>query len=172
MTNRELSLDEVIQFYFDVGHEKSKIKALSQILDRLEGNKAVVFVNSARRAEELSKVLAAGKWPVTVLHAQLGREEQRAAADEFQSGSFGILVTMDGTDGVDRGSILVVINYDLPSSSADYIERVGRQGAHSPTRVAISLLVDGQRELLKEFEEFHKTKIEKLPDSSTVPYLA
>ncbi|KAK9937460.1 hypothetical protein M0R45_014248 [Rubus argutus] len=63
------------------------------------------------------------------------------ALNMFKAGQCNVLICTDvASRGLDIPSVDMVINYDIPSNSKDYIHRVGRTARAGRSGVAISLV--------------------------------
>ena len=61
------------------------------------------------------------------LHGKLSQSKRLGALNKFRSKSRSILVSTDvASRGLDIPHVDVVINFDIPTHSKDYIHRVGR----------------------------------------------
>ena len=66
-------------------------------------------------------------FPAVCLHGQMPQTKRLGALNKFKSGVRNILIATDvASRGLDIAGVDVVINYDVPMSSKDYIHRVGR----------------------------------------------
>jgi ATP-dependent RNA helicase DDX47/RRP3 len=61
------------------------------------------------------------------IHGQMSQPKRLAALTKFKAGERTLLVATDvASRGLDIPSVDVVINYDVPANSKDYVHRVGR----------------------------------------------
>ena len=61
------------------------------------------------------------------IHSNRSLSQRREALDGFKSGKYRVLVATDiASRGIDVTGIELVLNYDLPSTSDDYVHRIGR----------------------------------------------
>lgn len=66
---------------------------------------------------------------VVALHGGMPAQRRRDALIRFRTGEAWVLVATDVLSrGVDFAGVRLVLNYDFPASSADYVHRVGRAG--------------------------------------------
>lgn len=83
---------------------------------------------------------------------------------DFRSGSSRILISTDLLGrGIDVQQVNLIINYDLPMSTEQYIHRVGRAGRFGRKGVAINLVTAGDAQLLANLRQYYNTQIEELP---------
>ena len=60
-----------------------------------------------------------------------------------------------------QGSL--VINYDLPTNSENYIHTIGRGGRFGRKGVAINFVTEEDKRILLDIETFYNTTVEKMP---------
>jgi ATP-dependent RNA helicase DDX52/ROK1 len=96
----------------------------------------LVFTQTITRAVALHSELlyeipieAGGSSRIAVLHSDLSETRRSAIMKGFRKGEIWIIITTDLlARGVDFRGINGVVNYDIPTSSAAYVHRVGRTG--------------------------------------------
>jgi ATP-dependent RNA helicase DDX52/ROK1 len=96
----------------------------------------LVFTQTIPRAIALHSELlydippeAGGSSRIAVLHADLSSSARDAIMTRFRRGEVWVLITTDLlARGVDFRGLNGVVNYDVPTSSAGYVHRVGRTG--------------------------------------------
>lgn len=125
--------------------EQGKLMALRQILhptsSRADGQPILrapflVFTQTIERAVALHSELqydipaeAGGISRIAVLHSDLSETARDRVMTRFRKGEVWILITTDLLSrGVDFRGINGVVNYDVPTSAAAYVHRVGRTG--------------------------------------------
>lgn len=108
----------------------------------------LVFTQTIERAIALHAELlydipveAGGINRVAVLHSDLSDFARDSVMTRFRKGEIWVLITTDLLSrGVDFRGVNGVVNYDLPTSSAAYVHRVGRTGrANREGGVAVTL---------------------------------
>lgn len=96
----------------------------------------LVFAQTIPRAIALHSELlydippeAGGSSRIAVLHADLSSSARDGIMTRFRKGEIWVLITTDLlARGVDFRGLNGVVNYDVPSSAAGYVHRVGRTG--------------------------------------------
>jgi ATP-dependent RNA helicase DDX52/ROK1 len=96
----------------------------------------LVFTQTIERAIALHSELlydipseAGGSSRIAVLHSDLSDSKRADVMTRFRKGQIWVLVTTDLLSrGVDFRGINGVVNYDIPTTSAAYVHRVGRTG--------------------------------------------
>ncbi|VDN15505.1 unnamed protein product, partial [Dibothriocephalus latus] len=140
----ELTLSSIIQSYIDVGGEEWKFEALADIFASICVPQTVVFVNTRRKVEWLAERLTHEGFAVSAAHGEMDQTSRDSVMGQFRAGRSRILVTTDvWARGIDVQTVGLVVNYDLPSTAAVYLHRIGRSGRFGRRGIAISL-VGGQ----------------------------
>merc|ERR1712025_986336 len=103
-------------------------------------NKVLVFVETKRKADELTRLMRRDGYPAMCIHGDKEQKERDWVLGEFRSGNTTILVATDvAARGLDVDDVKFVINYDYPNNSEDYIHRIGRTGRKGNTGTSYTL---------------------------------
>ncbi len=106
-----------------------KIEQLHDLLNRPEVTKAIVFDDTQRAVERLSKDLQARGFKADDIHGGKTQGQRQRALDRFKKSDIKILVATDvAARGIDVADISHVINYSTPQNYETYIHRIGRAG--------------------------------------------
>jgi ATP-dependent RNA helicase UAP56/SUB2 len=136
----KLSLDGLQQYYAKLT-EKQKNRKLNDLLDSLDFNQVVIFVNGVRRCKELNKLLQECNFPSMCIYGGLAQEERLERYNKFKEYKSRILVSTDIFGrGVDFERVNIVINYDMSKSADQYLHRVGRSGRFGTKGLGISFV--------------------------------
>ena len=159
-------LEKLQQFYVKL-EEKEKNGKLFDILDNVQFNQVIVFVNSIVRCETLSDMLTKNNFPSIAIHADLPQEERIKLFDLFKEFKKRIMVATELYGrGVDFLKVNTVINYDMSNTAEAYIHRVGRAGRFGTKGITITFLASEEDQ--KIFDELTKNypniKATVLPD--------
>lgn len=159
---RVLSLDYVVQ-YFDEVDFNSKTRRLTELLDDIEFNQVIIFVNQSNNAKKLCRVLNANNFPAIVACTSMPQSERSEAYRKFKESQARILVSTDLMGrGVDFANVNVVINYDLPTEVDSYLHRIGRAGRFGTKGIGVTLVAskeDGEQ--LNKIQDRFSTKIQR-----------
>merc|ERR1712232_254400 len=91
--------------------------------------------------------------------------QRLGALNTFKSKEKRILVATDvASRGLDIPSVDMVINYDIPKNSKDYIHRVGRTARAGRTGRAVTLVTQYDTELFQRIEHFLERKLDEFTD--------
>lgn len=75
------------------------------------------------------------------MHSDLSQSERDEVMFMFKSGQIDVLVATDiVARGIDIDDISMVINYDVPHDSEDYVHRIGRTARADHDGIAITLV--------------------------------
>lgn len=164
----ELTLEGIRQFYIKIEREDWKFETLCDLYDTVNITQAVIFCNTRRKVEELTRQMVEKKFTVSCMHGDMDQSERDLIMREFRSGSSRVLISTDLlARGIDVQQVSVVINYDLPGNRENYIHRIGRSGRFGRKGVAINFATDQDYRILKEIESYYNTEIKEMPKTIT-----
>eukprot|EP00746_Dinoflagellata_sp_MGD_P140951 gnl/MRDRNA2_/MRDRNA2_74129_c0_seq1.p1 gnl/MRDRNA2_/MRDRNA2_74129_c0~~gnl/MRDRNA2_/MRDRNA2_74129_c0_seq1.p1 ORF type:complete len:609 (-),score=117.56 gnl/MRDRNA2_/MRDRNA2_74129_c0_seq1:278-2047(-) len=105
--------------------------------------KVLIFCGSRNHCEQLSKKLNEQQVPAFYLHGGKGQAERDQALNGLKNGEIKVLVATDvAARGLDIKGVGLVLNYDPPNYSEDYVHRIGRTGRAGSKGYAVTLLTD------------------------------
>jgi len=162
----KLTLHGLQQYYIKL-EEAQKNRKLNDLLDALEFNQVVIFVKSVRRCTELDKLLQECNFPSICIHSRLQMDERLKRYKSFKDFDKRIMVATDLFGrGIDIEKVNIVINYDMPDKSDQYLHRVGRAGRFGTRGLAISFVTPEteENEILEQVQSRFEVKIDELPD--------
>ncbi|XP_069593119.1 probable ATP-dependent RNA helicase DDX17 [Ranitomeya imitator] len=168
--NLELSANHNILQIVDVCMENEKDHKLIQLMEEImaeKENKTIIFVETKRRCDELTRRMRRDGWPAMCIHGDKSQQERDWVLNEFRSGKAPILIATDvASRGLDVEDVKFVINYDYPNSSEDYVHRIGRTARSTNKGTAYTFFTPGNlkqaRELVKVLQEANQTINPKL----------
>jgi len=168
-SDTKLTLHGLLQYYVKLG-EAEKNKKLVDLLDALEFNQVVIFVKSVQRAIALDKLLTECNFPSIAIHSALNQEERIDRYKQFKDFQKRIMVATDLFGrGIDIERVNIVINYDIPDNSDQYLHRVGRAGRFGTKGLAITFVgSDEDSEMLKQVQSRFEVSVGELPDQIDV----
>ncbi|MBL8678388.1 MAG: DEAD/DEAH box helicase [Myxococcales bacterium] len=112
------------------------------------GRKRLVFSQSRRQAEELTRSLRTLGVETFVSHSSLSVDERAAAERAFAEGTDCVIVATSALElGIDVGDLDNVLQIDSPSSVASFLQRMGRSGRRAGTRPNCTILATDEDEL-------------------------
>ena len=133
---------------------------LLELLKKTDTDSVLIFTRTKRRAQRLSRQLAAAGYPSTSLHGDRSQNQRNTALKGFKSGRFEIMVATDiAARGLDIDNISHVINYDMPDTPDAYIHRIGRTGRAKHTGEAFTLVTPDDDAMIRQIEKIMKEKL-------------
>ena len=170
ITKKELTVPSIEQYYYDA-KRKDKIEMLTRLLDYYNPKLSLVFCNTKRCVDELTKELSDRGYFAEGLHGDMRQQQRDRVMSHFRNGKTEILIATDvAARGIDVDDVEAVFNYDLPQDDEYYVHRIGRTGRAGRTGMAFSFVKGKEVYKLKEIERYCKTKIlaKKLPSREDV----
>jgi superfamily II DNA/RNA helicase len=148
---------------------KDKMKYLEKIIKENEGS-ILIFVRTRYGVKNIARKLISNGHKATEIHSDLSQGQRKRALDSFKSGRSRIMVATDvAARGLDVKGIELVINYDLPDSSSDYVHRIGRTARAGKKGKAISLATPGQLKNIKAIEALIKMRFNIVEQAKLEP---
>lgn len=148
----------VTQEIFIVPHN-AKIRLMEKLMQEYRGT-VLVFTRTKYGAQKLKKVLLSMGHSAAELHSNRSLGQRREALEGFKSGKYRLLIATDiASRGIDVTGIEVVINYDLPENTEDYVHRIGRTARAGAGGHAISFASPEQRRDINDIERLIKKRI-------------
>ena len=164
----ELTLEGIKQFYIAVDEEQWKQDVLCDLYKRIRIKQAIIYVNTRRKVEWLSKKMIQNGFDASQLHGDMSHTERGGIMKKFRSGLIKVLITTDLLSrGIDVEQVSLVINFDLPMSKESYIHRIGRSGRFGRKGLAINFLGRLDVPVLREIEVYYSTSVEEMPSDIT-----
>jgi ATP-dependent RNA helicase RhlE len=152
------TVEKVIQEVFFIGKD-AKTRLLEVILHQYPGP-ILVFTRTKHGARRLARQVRLVGHTASEIHSNRSLSQRREALEGFKSGKYRILVATDiAARGIDVTGIEVVINYDLPTNSEDYVHRIGRTARAGRTGRAVSFATLDQRGEVKNIEHLIRTAL-------------
>ncbi len=146
-----------------------RTQLLRHLVQHNEWTRVLVFVATKHAAEIIADKLRKAGVDAEPFHGLLSQGKRSQVLADFKASRVRLVVATDlAARGIDIAELPVVVNYDLPRSSVDYIHRIGRTGRAGQSGIAISFVtaesdahfrliekrqaLDLQREIIAGFE--------------------
>ncbi|KAI8977933.1 P-loop containing nucleoside triphosphate hydrolase protein [Pilobolus umbonatus] len=143
---------------------KHKDCYLVYLLNELAGNSTIIFTRTCHDTQKIAIMLRNLGFSAIPLHGQLPQAKRLGALTKFKAGARNILVATDvASRGIDIPLVDVVINYDVPQSSKDYIHRVGRTARAGRSGKSITFVTQYDVELIQRIEKDLERKLDAFP---------
>jgi superfamily II DNA/RNA helicase len=103
--------------------------------------RVLVFVATQHAADHVASKLYIGGLKAESFHGDLSQGRRTQLLDDFKASRLQVLVATDlAARGIDILQLPVVVNYDLPRSTDDYVHRIGRTGRAGESGTAVSFV--------------------------------
>ncbi|XP_026289769.1 uncharacterized protein LOC113214569 isoform X2 [Frankliniella occidentalis] len=158
----DLAANHNIRQIIDVCQEHEKEEKLSKLLREINGGKAIVFVETKKKVDDVTKLIQREGWQAISIHGDKSQPERDHVLAEFRSGKSNILVATDvAARGLDVEDVKFVINFDYPNTAEDYIHRIGRTGRCLQSGTAYAFFTPNNqrqaKELIQVLQEANQT---------------
>lgn len=121
-----ITVDEIDQELIHVSSDE-KMALLTGILGREKPASCIIFCNTKRMCEVLSKRLKINGIESEFIIGDLPQSKRLKIMDNFKAGKVNCLVATDvAARGIDVSDLAMVVNYDLPNEAENYVHRIGR----------------------------------------------
>ncbi len=153
---------------------EAKFGQLKKILADAKGS-TLVFARTKHGVKNLAHKISDSGIKAAEIHSNRTLVQRRQALDGFKLGAYRVLVATDiAARGIDVKGIELVVNYDLPENSENYVHRIGRTGRAGESGKAISFALPNQLRDLRDIERLiHKslniTKLAATPFTPQMP---
>jgi superfamily II DNA/RNA helicase len=132
------SVHQDVVRYRDNNH---RLDQLHELLLQEGVGKAIVFDETQRSVERLSKTLLDRGFSTDAIHGGKTQGQRQRALRKFKNNEVSILVATDvAARGIDVSDVTHVINYSTPQEYEDYIHRIGRAGRAGQTGYAYTFV--------------------------------
>ncbi len=159
------TVERVTQELFIVPRE-NKIGLLGKLLEKHAGS-TLIFTRTKHGAKRVVRQIRAMGANAAEIHSNRSLAQRREALDGFKSGKYRVLVATDiASRGIDVIGIELVLNFDLPSTSEDYVHRIGRTARAGAGGHAISFAMPEERSEVRAIERLIQKPlpVSQLPD--------
>lgn len=150
--------------------KEDRLNYLKKILTETKGS-VLIFARTKHGVKNLTKKMRLNGFSAAEIHSDRSLGQRQMALKGFKLGQFRILIATDiAARGIDVKEIELVINYDLPEKTGDYVHRIGRTARAGKSGKAISFVLPTQLKNLREIEKLiSKTlKINRIAASSDI----
>ncbi|MFH1228002.1 MAG: DEAD/DEAH box helicase [Planctomycetota bacterium] len=152
------TVQEVTQELFIVTKE-AKLKLLGKILSQYPGS-VLLFARMKHHAHKIAYAIREMGYRAAEIHSNRSLNQRQEALAGFKSGKYKVLVATDiASRGIDVTGIELVINYDLPDETQNYVHRIGRTARAGHKGRAISFATPDQSRDVQDIERLIRTTL-------------
>ncbi|MBI4357975.1 MAG: DEAD/DEAH box helicase [Candidatus Omnitrophica bacterium] len=148
--------EKITQELFIVKKE-AKRELLRKLLAQHHGS-ILLFSRTKIGARKITRFIRDAGHSTAEIHSDRSLVQRREALEGFRSGKYRVLVATDiASRGIDVSGIELVINYDLPDESGNYVHRIGRTGRAGGKGHAITFATPEQGKDVRDIEKLMRT---------------
>jgi len=153
---------KLIQHYYDL-NRNDKFSLLTHIIKKESTGLKLVFCSTRHIVDLISKNLYKQNIKSQALHGGLSQNMRKQVMDAFRNQQLEVLVASDvAARGLDVKNISLVINYDIPKTSQEYVHRIGRTARAGEEGKVISLLCNEDHDNFRKVMEDRSLLIHKM----------
>ena len=144
-------------------NKDAKMQLLDKILADNHGS-VLLFSRTKHGAKRIASGIRAMGHTASEIHSNKSLSQRKMALEGFKTGKYRVLVATDiASRGIDVTGISLVINYDLPDNTEDYVHRIGRTGRAQSFGKAISFATSQEWVDIRHIEKLIKKTIPVRP---------
>lgn len=137
---------------------------LQAVLKTFAGNSVIIFTETTASASKLTLLLNKLNFKAVALFGKLTQDKRLESLNKFKSKGKNILVATEvASRGLDIPAVDIVINYDVPVQSKNYIHRVGRTARAGRAGKAITIVTQYDVVLFQRVEALLGKKLDPFP---------
>ena len=161
VSSKYQTVDKLKQSYLFIP-EKHKDVYLVHLIKEMAGNSFVIFSSTCNGTMKLALMLRSLGYAAVPLNGQMSQEKRSGMLKKFKQRNRNILIATDvASRGLDIPHVDVVINFDIPTHSKDYIHRVGRTARAGRAGKAVTFVSQYDLELYLRIEKLLGKKLPK-----------
>jgi len=139
-TQAQENVPAIVQRAIQVDRQR-RTQLLRHLIQSESWERALVFVATKLSSEIVADKLRRAGLKAEPFHGELSQGKRNQVLADFKAGRIQIVVATDmAARGLDIAELPVVVNFDLPRSTADYIHRIGRTGRAGAAGLAVSFV--------------------------------
>ena len=147
-----------------VCYETQKMTIIKDIFKAGDLKRVIVFSGSKFKVKQLAASLQQIGVNCGAMHSDLEQAERDDVMFKFKSGKYDVLVATDiVARGIDIDDIEMVINYDVPHDTEDYVHRIGRTARANRDGRAITFVSEEDQYWFQQIEKFLEKVVDKMP---------
>ena len=155
--------EKIIQTAY-ICYERQKLGIIQSLFQDQTPERVIIFASSKLKVKEVTQAFKRMKLNVGEMHSDLEQPQREQIMRDFKGGRINILIATDIVSrGIDIDDIRLVINYDVPHDSEDYVHRIGRTARANHDGCAITFVSEKEQTQFKAIENFLGREIYKIP---------
>ncbi len=165
--------DKVSQEFFVIP-KMDKLRLLERILADYAGS-TIVFTRTKHGAKKITRIVNKQGHNAAEIHGNRSLNQRIEALTGFKNKKYRVLVATDiAARGIDVKGVDLIINFDMPTVSADYVHRIGRTARAGAEGHAISFVQPDEKGEIRAIERLTRkmiphTDLPELPPHREAP---
>ncbi|CDW53450.1 ATP dependent RNA helicase DDX47 [Trichuris trichiura] len=152
VSSKYQTVDKLKQYYVFIP-QKYKDCYLVYILNEMAGKSCIVFSSTCNNCLRSALLLRNLGFTAVPLHGQMNQGKRLGALNKFRAKDRSLLIATDvASRGLDIPHVDLIINFDIPTHSKDYIHRVGRTARAGRSGISITFVTQYDVELYQRIE--------------------
>ena len=140
-----------------------KIPLLKNIFKDIEWDSCIIFTSTKKGTDELQRLLKQEGIKAASIHGDRSQEERNKALSAFKNNQVPVIVATDVlARGIDIKEVSIIVNYDVPNNTDDYIHRIGRTGRYDKSGIAITFVTKRDSRTFKSILAIKDNPIKKI----------
>ncbi len=132
--------NKLIQHYYDI-ERRNKFSLLVHTIKKEARGLTIVFCGTRHMVNNVNRNLYKQSIKSQALHGGLSQNQRKKTMDDFHNGKLDVLVASDvAARGLDIKNVNLIVNFDIPKTSREYVHRIGRTARAGSEGKVISLL--------------------------------
>lgn len=153
---------KILELYHHCDSLEHKRAILSHYLNSEEVTRAIVFVKTRDRLDELVAYLQSQGINAAYLRGEMSQGRRSDALTRIKNGQTKVLIATDvASRGIDIADISHVFNYDMPRTADVYVHRIGRTARAGKKGCAVSLIEAHELAMLGKIERYTKNSLRR-----------
>lgn len=131
---------EIVQRAIAVDADQ-RTQLLRHLIENNAWQRVLVFVATKHASEIVAEKLRKARINAEPFHGELSQGKRTQVLADFKASRLRVVMATDvAARGLDIAQLPVVVNFDLPRSTVDYVHRIGRTGRAGESGVAVSFV--------------------------------
>ena len=140
-----------------------KIPLIKNIFKELDWDSCIIFTSTKKGTDELQRLLKKEGIKAASIHGDRSQDERNKALNAFKNNQVPVIVATDVlARGIDIKEVSIIVNYDVPNNTDDYIHRIGRTGRYDKSGIAITFVTKRDSRTFREIMDIEGNKIKKI----------
>lgn len=142
---------------------KQKVDLVKKIFEDIKWDSCIIFTSTKKGTDELQRLLKREGIKAASIHGDRTQDERNKALQAFKNGQVPVIVATDVLSrGIDIKEVSMIINYDVPNNTDDYVHRIGRTGRYDKSGIAVTFVSKRDSRTFSQIERIKGNKIKTI----------